>query len=140
MLTLFWDMNGPILKHCQEKGETINSVRYSTMLEKKVEPPLCSRCRGLLSKGVLLLRENARLHTAAATVTTIQKLKFEMINHPLYSPDLAQSHYHVFGILKEALQGRRFHSDSEVKEMVHFWLQQQAKTFFYWDAEACRKM
>jgi hypothetical protein len=27
MLTLFWDMNGPIPEHYQEKGETVNSVR-----------------------------------------------------------------------------------------------------------------
>jgi hypothetical protein len=34
----------------------------------------------------------------------------------------------MFGMLKEALQ-ELFHSDDEVKEAVHFWLQQQAKTF-----------
>jgi histone-lysine N-methyltransferase SETMAR len=35
MLTLFWDTNGPSLIHYQEKGETVNSVRYRTMLEEK---------------------------------------------------------------------------------------------------------
>jgi hypothetical protein len=29
MLTLFWDMNGQILERYQEKGETVNSMRYS---------------------------------------------------------------------------------------------------------------
>jgi hypothetical protein len=82
MLTLFWDMSGPILEHHQEKGETINSVRYGAMLEKKLEPAIRSLLRVLLSKGALL-HDNARPHTAAATVATIQKLKFEMINHPL---------------------------------------------------------
>jgi hypothetical protein len=32
-------------------------------------------------------------------------------------------------MLKKALSGQRFHSDDEVKETVHFWLRQQAKTF-----------
>jgi hypothetical protein len=35
------------------------------------------------SKSVLLLHDNARPHTAAAAVTTIQKVKFETINHLL---------------------------------------------------------
>jgi AICAR transformylase/IMP cyclohydrolase PurH len=96
MLTLFWDMNGPILEHYQEKGQTVNSVRHSTMLEEKLKPAICSLHCGLLFKGVLLLHDNAPQHTAAATVTTIQKLKFETINHPPYSPDLTPSDYHVW--------------------------------------------
>jgi hypothetical protein len=30
MLTLLWHMNGTVLEHCQEKGKTVNNVRYST--------------------------------------------------------------------------------------------------------------
>jgi histone-lysine N-methyltransferase SETMAR len=130
MLTLFWDMNRPILEHYQEKVETVNSVRYSTMLEEKLKLAIHSHHR-LLSKNVLLLYDNVRPHTAAATVTTIQKLKFETINHPPYSPDLTPPDYHVFGTFKEALQGRRFHNNDEVKETVHFWLRQQENIFFF---------
>jgi hypothetical protein len=49
-------MNGPILEHYQEKGETVNSVQYTT-LEEKLEPEIHSR-HILLSKGVLLLHDN----------------------------------------------------------------------------------
>jgi hypothetical protein len=90
------------------------------MLEEKMKCAIRSR-RGLLPKGVLLLHGNARPYTATATVTTIQKLKFEIINHPSCNPDLAPSDYYLFGMLKKALQGRRFHSDDEVKKTVHFW-------------------
>jgi histone-lysine N-methyltransferase SETMAR len=55
MLILFCDMNGLILKYYQEKGERVNSVKYSTMLEEKLKPALRSCHHGLLSKGVLLL-------------------------------------------------------------------------------------
>jgi hypothetical protein len=89
MLTMFWDINGPILEHYQEKGETVNSVRYSTMPAEKLKPAIRSCRRGLLTKGILL-HDNAP-HTVAATGTTIQKLKFETINHLSYSPDLALS-------------------------------------------------
>jgi histone-lysine N-methyltransferase SETMAR len=132
ILTLFWDVNGPIIEHYQEKGGTVNSVRYSTMLEEKLKPEIRSCRRGLLSKCVLLLRDKAQPHTAAATVTTVQKLKFETTNHPPYSPDLAPSDYHVCGMRKETLRGRRFHSDDEAKETVNFLLRQQPKLFLYW--------
>jgi len=32
MLTLFWDMHGPILVHFQEHGQTVNSANYCAML------------------------------------------------------------------------------------------------------------
>jgi hypothetical protein len=123
-------MNGPLLEHYQEKGETVNSVRYNTMMEETPEPAIPSCCQELLSKGVLLLHDILRPHTAAATVTTVQKLEFGTINHTPYSPDLILSDLHMFGMLKEALRGQRFHSGDKVKEMVYFWHQQQAKTFF----------
>ena len=58
------------------------------------------------------------------------KLGFTVLEHPAYSLDLAPSDYHLFGPLKEALRGRRFTSDEEVKETVHEWLAAQPKTFF----------
>jgi hypothetical protein len=96
VLTLFWDMKGPILEHFQEKGVTVNSVRYSTMLEEKLKPAICSRHCRLLSKGVILLHDNVQQHTAAAAVTTIRKLTFETTNHPPNSADLVPSDYHVW--------------------------------------------
>ena len=68
---------------------------------------------------------------------TVRKLKFEVMTHPPYSPDLAPSDNHFFGPLKEALRGRRFTSDQEVKEVVHAWLAAQPKTFF---SEGIRKL
>jgi hypothetical protein len=34
MLILFWDISGPILKHYMERGQTVNSEKYSTMLKE----------------------------------------------------------------------------------------------------------
>jgi histone-lysine N-methyltransferase SETMAR len=101
-------MNGPFLEHYREKGETVNSANYSTMLEEKLKPAIRSRRRGLQFRGVLL-HDNERPHTAAAKVTTIQKPKFETINHPPYIPDLAPSDCDVFegSIEKTKISQRR---------------------------------
>lgn len=130
MLTIFWDSKGPLLEHYLEKGSTVTSARYSEMLTKDLKPSIRTKRRGLLSKKVLLLHDNARPHTAAHTVETIGKLGFELLGHPPYSPDLAPSDYHLFGPLKEHLRGQHFHNDMEVKEAVHKWLNNQPETFF----------
>ena len=57
--------------------------------------------------------------------------KFEVMAHPLYTPDLAPSNYLLFGPLNEALRCRWFTSDQEVKEAVHAWFAAQPKTFFW---------
>ena len=140
MLTVFWDSQGPILEHYQERGSTINSVRYEMLIDR-LKPAIRSKRGGQLSKGNVLLHDNACPHTAAHTVETLQKLKFEVLAHPPYSPDLAPSDYHLFGPLKEALRGRRFTSNQELKEAVQAWLAAQPKTFFSCGhKEACATM
>jgi histone-lysine N-methyltransferase SETMAR len=118
MLTIFWDVSGPILVHFQEKGQTVTIAQYSDMLVNELKPTIRSKRQGLLSKRVLLLHNNARPHTAAHTVDTLRALKFELLKHPPYSPDLAPSDFHLFGPMKEHLWGQKFADDNEVLEAV----------------------
>ena len=129
MLTIFWDVNGPILLHFQEKGQTGNSARYSDMLVNELKPVIRSKRRGLLSKTVMLLHDNARPHTAVHTVDTLRALKFEVLKHPPYSLDLAPSDFHLFRPMKEHLQGQKF-ADDKVMEVVQSWLKATPKSFF----------
>ena len=99
MLKVYWDLQGPVLEHYQERGKTINSAQYNEILTDKVKPAIRSKRRGLLSKGVVLLHDNARPHTAAHTAETLRKLKFEVMAHLPYSPDLSPSDYRLFGTL-----------------------------------------
>jgi len=66
---------------------------------------------------------------AARTVDTIQKLKWNILPHPPYSPDLAPSDYRLFGLLKEHLGGKRFRNNEEVKQDVQEWIHWQPKDF-----------
>jgi len=100
------------------------------MLQRELEPAIRSKRRGKVSKEILLLRDNARPHTAAHMLETLKQLKWEAMEHPAYSPDLVPSDFHLFGLLKNALQGRRFSCDDDVKAVVHQWLRAQSKRFF----------
>jgi len=137
MLTTFWDVNGPILVHFQEKGQTVTSARYGDMLVNELKPAIRSKRRVLLLKRVMLLHDNARPHTAAHTVDTLRDLKFEVLKHPPYSPDLAPSDFHLFGPMKEHLRGHKFADDNEVMEAVQSWLKATPKSLFL---EGIRKL
>ena len=117
-------------------GVRFTSARYSDLLANNLKPAVHTERRGLLSKKVLLLHDNARPQTASQTVETINHLGFEVLEHPAYSLDLAPSDYHLFGLLKNALRGRQFSTDKEVREAVYKWLRDQPKTFL----EGIRKL
>jgi len=82
-----------------------------------------------LSKEILLLHNNTRPHIAARTLETLKQLKWEAMEHPAYSPDLATSDFQLFGPLKNAVRGRRFSCDNGMKAAVHQWLRTQPKHF-----------
>jgi transposase len=79
---------------------------------------------------ILLLHDNARPHTAPATIEALKTLKFEVLSHPPYSPDLAPSDFHFFPHLKRDLKGTRFTSDDEVKQSMMSWIKQRTPEFF----------
>jgi histone-lysine N-methyltransferase SETMAR len=106
LMAIFWDSQGPILETYLERGTTVTSATYCDMLQRGLKPAIRSKRRGGLSEGVLLFHDNARPHTAARTLETLRKLKWEVMEHPAHSPDLAPSDFHLFEPLKEALGGR----------------------------------
>jgi hypothetical protein len=81
----------------------------------------------------LLLHVSACPHTAAHTVDTLGALKFEVLQHPPYNPDLAPSDFHLFGRMKDHLRGQKFANDNKVMEAVQSWLKATPKSFFLED-------
>ena len=128
MCTVFWDRKGVLLVDFMPPGTTINSDVYCETL-KKLRRAIQNKRRGMLSRGIVLIHDNARPHTATATQELLTTFKWEQFDHPPYSPDLAPSDYHLFQHLKSFLGGQRFHDD-EVKEYVSMWLKSQAANFF----------
>ena len=74
--------------------------------------------------------DNARPHTAAQTMQTINNLGWELLPHLPFSPDLAPSGFHWFGPLKEFTRATKFESDDEVKSVVRNWLRHDSKDFY----------
>ncbi|CAK9810904.1 Histone-lysine N-methyltransferase SETMAR [Anthophora plagiata] len=115
--TVFWDRKGVLLVNCMPSGTTINADRYCETL-KKPKRANQNRRRGMLSKGVRILHDNARPHVARTTVALLQQFGWDIITHPPYSPDLAPSDYHLFPKLNEHLAGTHISNNDEVKDEV----------------------
>jgi len=61
-------------------------------------------------------QDNAKTHTAKKTVEKIKELdSIELLPHPAYSPDFAQSDYYLFQAMAYFLKGRTFSNADEVE-------------------------
>jgi len=89
-----------------EAGNTVNSARYIETI-KNLQRRVC-RVRRSTSPN-LLLHDNARPHTARATIDVLETLRFEVLCHPPYSPDLLPSDFHFFPHPQEGSEGDSFH-------------------------------
>lgn len=83
MLTIFWDPQDPVFCDFREDQlSTINSQHSSDVLEHKAKPDIKSKSCGLMSKGIILLHDNAGPHT-----TQLTSLSLNVLPHPAYSQD-----------------------------------------------------
>jgi histone-lysine N-methyltransferase SETMAR len=82
--------------------------------------------------------DDARPHTAAATVNHIDIFGWERLDNAPYSPNLAPSDFHFFHTLKRTLEGRRFTTNEDVEAAVRthdtdFYQQRILKLMKRWD-------
>jgi len=122
MLKVFWVDEGVVFCDYLEEQRTINSQYYSDMLLNKVKPAMREKRRESQRRSVILHQDTARPHTAQLTRKTINKMGWEVLSHPPYSPDLAPCDFHLFGPLKKALRGKKFQDNEDVKKFLGNWL------------------
>ncbi|GFX42426.1 histone-lysine N-methyltransferase SETMAR [Trichonephila clavipes] len=106
------------------QGTPISSNAYCANL-RKLRRALQNKRHCMLSKGVSLLHDNARVHTSRVTrnLSNLLAGRFWTMHHA------APSDFHLFRYLKHNL-GEKHFSDNEVKVAVNSWLSEQAAEFF----------
>ena len=67
---------------------------------------------------VLLLQDNARPHSSLCTKEATATMWWTVLPHSTYGPDLAPCNFHLFGPLKDSLQGHCFADGSELGHSV----------------------
>ena len=99
MATVFWDSKGVLMVDYKPASISITAAYYADLM-KQLRTAIKEKRRGKLSQGVLLLHDNAPVHKSRIAQAAIRECKFEQLNHPPYSPDLASSDYYLFRNLK----------------------------------------
>ena len=77
MATIFWDCKGILLIDFKERNTSVNDAYYASVLHK-LRDTVKEKRRGMLSRGVCLLHDNAPVHTAAVAKAAGKECGFEI--------------------------------------------------------------
>ena len=102
-----------------EQGRTINGAYYAAEL-RHLHQEIARKRRGNLTRGVLLLQNNAPAHMSQVAMTIATECGFEGLPHPPYSPDMAPSGFYLFPKLKSNLRVTQFGSNEDVIAAMNF--------------------
>ena len=112
------------------RNTTISADTYSATL-RHLRKAIWNSRRGKLSRGTVLIHDNACPHTARQTQTLLyDEFHWDTFDHPPYSPDLAPSDFYLFPKMKEHLAGKRFTDDEDLQHAVVDWLNSQAAVWY----------
>ena len=91
-------------------------MRLSRLLKEK-RPQYQER-----HEKVIIQHDNGRPHVARSIKTYLETLKWEVLPHPSYSPDVALSDYHLLRSMTHDLAHQHFCSYEEVKKWIDSWI------------------
>ena len=100
-------------------NETISGAVYRTQL-MRLSRVLKEKRTHYYSRydKVILLHDNARPHVAAPVKTYLEALKWAVLSHLPYSPDIAPSDFHLFRSLTHGLSEQHYTSYENTKKVV----------------------
>jgi histone-lysine N-methyltransferase SETMAR len=97
-----------------ERNLTVTAERHCQQLRRLEEAS--QQKRPGQQHRMILQRDNALPHTKNMSKAAIPELDWEILPHPLYSPDLSPSDYHhLFRSLSNNMGGVSFNNDAELQ-------------------------
>ena len=130
MLCIWWDWKGVLYYELLLENRAINSNKYCSLLDQlkaaldEKRPELVNR------KYIIFYQDNARLHVSLMTRQKLLQFGWEVLIHPLHSPDIAPSDFHLFRSLKNSLNGKNFNSLEDCKRHLEQFFAQKDKKFW----------
>ena len=114
MLSIVVTGNGKVHANVTDKGETVDSERYTNFVHETGE-----RWRKLHSdptclKDLLWMHDNARPHTSATTTAFFEKRGVQLVKQSPYSPDVNLCDRWLFKELKKNLRRSQFQCAQDV--------------------------
>ena len=112
-----------------QQGRTINGGYYAAEL-RHLRQEIARKRRGKLTRGVLLLQDNAPAHTSQVAMPAATECGFDALPYSPYSPDMAPSDFYLFPKLKTNLRGTQFGSKEGVIAAVNEYFEDHEKDVF----------
>jgi hypothetical protein len=137
MAVVFWE-SGVIFVDFLPHGVTFNAQYYSNLLRSDVHQVIRKKRPRKLSKIIILLHDSTHPYTANFMKVTLAVMGWEIMDHHVYTPDLAPNDFHLFGPMKMHLGGQKFQTDDELKCSVLNWLHSQGKPFVLLASLTCQ--
>ena len=112
------------------KNQAINSNKYCSQLDQlkaaldEKRPDLVNR------KHIIFHQDNARLCVSLMTRQKLLQLDWEVLIHPLYSPDIAPLDVRLLWSLQNSLNGKNFNSLEGYKRHLEQFFAQKDKKFW----------
>ena len=102
-----------------------------------IERNWCIRAEHWRRNGHNTKRDTTRLSSSMTILgrmsldrTYLKTLKWEVLPHSSYSPDVALSDYHLFRPMVHGLDHQHFRSHKEVKKWIDLWITSENASFF----------
>ena len=130
MMIIFWDKDGVLLSGYLPRGTTINDPYYASAIER-LHSIIVEKGRGKVSRGVLILHDNAPIHKCNIVQAAIRQAGFIELNYPAYSLAIASTNYHPLSNLKKFPRSKNLSSDDEAVTTVEDYLTDFNSEFFY---------
>lgn len=129
-----WDQEEVLFYKLLPPGQTVTGDRYSKQL-KQLHQELIKKCPQIARnyRKVILLHDNARPYIVKKTKEALLDLKWEVLPHLTYSPDIAPSHYLLFRSMQHSLSGEHFSDITDVRKWIDKWIALRNDFFFQRD-------
>jgi hypothetical protein len=90
MASVFWDAESILFIDYLEKGKTKTGEYYSNLLTR-LDEKICEKRPGLQKKKIIFHQDSAPTHKSLLAVGKLRDLRYKLLEHPPYFPDLAPS-------------------------------------------------
>ena len=118
MVIVASDSEGVILTHAVPQRLNVNAQYFCHFLKNNPRPALRRKHPHFLQNPPIILQDNARSHTGHSVADLYRRWGWEVLFHPLHSPDLSPCDYDLISKLKEPLRDIRFQTVPDILRAV----------------------
>ena len=113
-VTVWWSAPSLIHYTLLNPSKTITFEKHAQQIDVMYQKLQCLQ-PALVNRMSSILCDNAQPYVTQAMLQKLNKLGYEVLPYPPYSPDLSTTDYHFFKHLDNFLLGKCFHNQQEAE-------------------------